>query len=365
MRRSQARLGPWMLLATCAVACDDRPLKEAVGVTARAKTAQADAGLDAGTQSDIADATDATAAVVTPTDIAMGVDAGAPVVVLPDGFGAADAPAPLPGAATATIGGARPAKVTVPHAWDQQSKWPLVLLLHGFGATGAQQDWYLGISARATTLGFVAVVPEGTKDKVGLQFWNATKACCNFAQNPVDDVAYVTGLIDEAIAKLRVDPTRVYLVGHSNGGFMALRLACQIAPKLTAIATLAGAADMDATACKPAQPVSLLAIHGTLDNVIQFGGGAIVGNPYPSAAVTVAGWVQRNGCPAQGEKLTDVNFEDLLFGKETHRTRWQPCQQGTDVEAWQVDGALHVPLFNDAFRDAMLQHLLARVRVDL
>jgi polyhydroxybutyrate depolymerase len=346
----------WLLLILPLLACGDPPLDGDPGGNPQIRATANDSGQLSDAASDAAiDAADATSTVTAGTP-----DAGAPVVTLPD----APTVPTLPAEATATIGGARPAKVTVPKAWKDQPLWPLIVLLHGFGATGGQQDWYLGLSARATQHGFVAVVPEGTKDKVGLQFWNATKACCNFAQIPVDDVAYVGGLIDESIAKLRADPKRVYLVGHSNGGFMALRLACELSEKITAIASLAGAADIDPGNCNNARPVSVLQIHGTLDNVIQFNGGAILGNPYPAAAKTVADWVAHDGCTGAGQPLEPVNFEDLLIGKETQRTRWQPCKEGTEVEFWQVKGALHVPIFNDAFRDALLLHLLARTRTE-
>ena len=38
-----------------------------------------------------------------------------------------------------------------------------------------------------------------------------------------------------------VDPQRIYVVGHSNGGFMSYRLACTRADRIAAIVSLAGA----------------------------------------------------------------------------------------------------------------------------
>ncbi|MBM4345869.1 MAG: alpha/beta fold hydrolase [Deltaproteobacteria bacterium] len=308
-------------------------------------------------------------------------DGGAPLVSLPGPADAGDAQAETaadatpavdatpaadavasPTSAPATIFGPRPAAVTVPKQWASKDKWPLVVLLHGFSATGWQQDWYLGLSARVDKHGFVAVVPEGTKNAAGLQFWNATKACCNFANQPVDDVAYIEALIDEAVAKLKVDPARVYLYGHSNGAFMALRFACERSAKVTAVLSLAGATDIDPTWCKNALPVHVLFVHGTLDNVIPFNGGVNLGNPFPGVKTSAANWVGYNGCPSKGEKLPDVNFEDILIGNETQRTRWGPCQKGTQVELWQVNGALHVPIWNDAYRDAAIAYLLERTR---
>ncbi len=346
-----------LVLAALSVACGDDPLPatatSAAGAAFDASDAsifgQSDGGAPRVSLPGPPDAGDVQAEVAADASQTADTGSGADVA-------GSDAAAPT------TIFGPRPASVTVPKNWSKQDKWPLILLLHGFSATGWQQDLYLGLTARVDKLGFVAAVPEGTKNAAGIQFWNATKACCNFGNQPVDDVAYIEALIDEAVAKLKVDPARVYLYGHSNGAFMALRFACERPAKVTAVLSLAGATDIDPKWCKNTLPVNVLFVHGTLDNVIPFNGGANLGNAFPGVKTSAANWVGYDGCSAKGEKLTDINFEDILLGNETNRTRWAPCKQGTQVDLWQVNGALHVPLWNDAYRDAAIEHLLARVR---
>ena len=56
----------------------------------------------------------------------------------------------------------------------------------------------------------------------------------------MDDSAYLSALIDQIKGTYAVDARRVYLVGHSNGGYMAYRMACDHADQLTAIVSLAG-----------------------------------------------------------------------------------------------------------------------------
>ncbi|MEZ4465444.1 MAG: hypothetical protein R3F43_13445 [bacterium] len=76
-----------------------------------------------------------------------------------------------------TVGGERPARVLLPAAYAEDGPaWPLVLLLHGFGSNGAQQNSYLQIGAHQDALGFVLVVPDGTENPDGERFWNATLA---------------------------------------------------------------------------------------------------------------------------------------------------------------------------------------------
>ena len=57
--------------------------------------------------------------------------------------------------------------------------------------------------------GFVLVAPDGTLDRTGQRFWNATDACCNFFGDSVDDVAYLHGLVREVAAAYHVDSRRI------------------------------------------------------------------------------------------------------------------------------------------------------------
>jgi polyhydroxybutyrate depolymerase len=188
----------------------------------------------------------------------------------------------------ASVGGERPAAVNAPSDYDPSREYPVVLLLHGYGASGAAQDLFLGVSALADDLDFIAVVPDGTVDAGGSRFWNGTNACCNFGGVEVDDVAYLRGLIEELDDSYRIDAGRVYALGHSNGGFMSYRLACEASETFVAIASLAGAAFADPGDCVPAEfPVSVLQVHGTLDETIGYDGGTLGGRDgvrYPSAA---------------------------------------------------------------------------------
>ncbi|MEQ1833377.1 MAG: prolyl oligopeptidase family serine peptidase [Candidatus Eisenbacteria bacterium] len=63
------------------------------------------------------------------------------------------------------------------------------------------------------------------------------------------------GLVDEIAKYYTIDPKRVFLVGHSNGGAMSFRLGCDAPERFAAIVDLAGPFFMDATKCKPKAPV--------------------------------------------------------------------------------------------------------------
>jgi len=73
---------------------------------------------------------------------------------------------------------ARPVKVIVPAGYEAGTPAPLVVLLHGFGTTGDIQSAYLGMDAASDRAGMLLVHPDGTKNVIDKQFWNATDACC-------------------------------------------------------------------------------------------------------------------------------------------------------------------------------------------
>ena len=72
----------------------------------------------------------------------------------------------------------RPVDLRFPEGYDDATPTPLIILLHGYGATGAIQDLYFGMSAIADQYGFLFAAPDGTVDSTSKQFWNATDACC-------------------------------------------------------------------------------------------------------------------------------------------------------------------------------------------
>ena len=285
-------------------------------------------------------------------------------VATADGGEEADAGTCSPDASTElppTIGGSRPAKVVVPKDWDGCAKYPLVVMLHGFTATALLQDFYLGLSQRVDERGFVLLLPQGTKNQKGQTFWNATSACCDFGGKGIDDVGYLRGLIKEAVGTLPVDSERVFLVGHSNGGFMGYRMACEAADMITGVASIAGAVTRTEALCTPSRAVHILQIHGTKDSVIEFEGDPddAEREGYPSAADTVARWRKLNKCPTDPVADQAADFDSGVDGDETTLRTWQPCAEGTSAALWTMKDASHIPGINNAFKDALLDRVLS------
>jgi polyhydroxybutyrate depolymerase len=259
--------------------------------------------------------------------------------------------------------GERPFALHVPPTYDPATKAPLVVLLHGFGASGVIQESYVKLAVESDRRGFLYAMPDGTTNRNGKQFWNATAACCDNYRSGVDDVAYLRRVVDTVKATYAVDPARVYLVGHSNGGFMALRMACDLAGEITAVVSLAGAATNHPAQCRPARPVSVLQIHGTKDDTIRFDGDTVGERGYPSVAGTLSLWRGRDGCAERpGRPGAPLDLVTDLAGAETTVTTWTTgCRAGTVVELWSIVDGVHVPALTAGFAPAVVDFLYERV----
>ena len=266
--------------------------------------------------------------------------------------------------ATGPIGGNRPVDVHVPSSYMAGKAVPLVMMLHGYSATAQEEELYLGITAQSDKRGFIYATPNGTVDKSGNRFWNASDACCDLYGDGVDDSTYLSAVIKQIQAQYTIDPKQVYLVGHSNGAFMSYRMACDHADQIAAIVSLAGAMPTDVTKCKPSAAVSTLEIHGTADTVILYAGGTIdqISTSklvaYPGVTTTVSDWVTLDGCSAVPDTTAPpLDLEASIPGDETTVTKYGGCKSGGHVELWSVVGGGHIPLISTAFTPDVIQFL--------
>ena len=255
--------------------------------------------------------------------------------------------------------GRGPITVNVPPSYDPDIPTPLVILLHGYSSSGQETEAYLQLTPVSDAFGFLYLYPDGTADPLGNRFWNATDACCDFFASNVDDSGYLRALIDEVATQLNVDPTQIVIAGHSNGGFMSYRMACDHAEILNAVLSLAGATFDDPADCAPRDTVRVLQIHGTADGTIFYNGG-FAGGPYPGAVDTAEQWAAYNGCSLTPDtSLPDIDLEGSIAGDETTVARYaDSCQPGGMAELWTIVGGGHVPVLSDDFRPLVTDFLL-------
>ena len=252
----------------------------------------------------------------------------------------------------------RMASVVAPENWAGEPL-PVIVELHGFGASGLLQEVIYQAALRVDEKQFLLVLPEGTANPDGLQFWNASNVCCDFYNSDVNDVRFLKQLLDEVEASFPVDTDRISVMGHSNGGYMSYRMGCEIPTRLSAIAPLAGLAFMDEGDCADTSGLSVLHIHGTADPDVPY---ETTGS-LPGAVDSLQRHTARAGCSGATEDLGAADYDNNGAGDETDRVRYTDgCREGFVGELWTMNDVGHVPNFTDAARDDMIDWLLARTR---
>jgi polyhydroxybutyrate depolymerase len=242
---------------------------------------------------------------------------------------------------TIVVGGSRPVAVVRPPDHDPTVPTPLVVVLHGYGSNDTNMERTFPLGSGAAVAGAMIVRPRGTMNPFGQRFWNAAGACCDIFGSGVDDVGYLMGVLDEIEARVAVD--RVVLFGHSNGGFMAYRLACEHGDRFAAVVSVAGALDDPPPACDGPGPPAMLQVHGTRDGVIPYDGGFVFGRPpFTGAERTVAILAERSGCSPGLTAGRPFDLDTSVTGPETTPLS-AACPEGRRVALWAVEGAAHEP----------------------
>lgn len=240
--------------------------------------------------------------------------------------------------------------VRVPPAVASGKPLPVVLNFHGGAAHAREQKRYSRMDEVADREGFVAIYPNGSSG-IGGRFltWNAGVCCGPAAAARVDDVGFVIALLDDLARRVALDPGRIYATGLSNGSMMAYRLAVEAAPRIAAVAGVAGAMTLDRFA--PALPVPVMHIHSVDDARALYNGGLGPAFPFTnsrvlheSVDVMLQKWISHNACPEQPQVGDPVRGRAGAADAAHTATRFgfAPCRGGTEVVLWKLTGAGHV-----------------------
>jgi polyhydroxybutyrate depolymerase len=159
---------------------------------------------------------------------------------------------------------------------------------------------------------------------------------------------YLRGLIETIARRFAVDRKRIFMMGHSNGGYMSYRMACDHADLIAGIASLAGMTFLDPSMPRPIQPVHVLQIHGTADEVVPYAGGSLIGLPvtglFPGALATVRAWADFNGCRGPvWDQQPSLDLDLVVGGLDTTVMRYTDPPPGGAVELWTIQGGTHSP----------------------
>jgi len=216
----------------------------------------------------------------------------------------------------------------VPETYDATADTPLVLNFHGFegGARYHLED--SDLRPQADRAGAILLVPQGA-ELDGSPHWNPSRLGGD-NKSSVDDFGFVEAMLNEVQAAYPYNADRVSAVGYSNGGMMAMGLACERSHLIASAGVMSGT--MLDVGCELSHPISVISIHGTRDDTIPYDGNG----DYRSALDVVDYWRGAN----ETENAEEVTFSD--GGTSISHWAYEGGTAGTAVHHYRVDRGYHV-----------------------
>ncbi|HXH18840.1 MAG TPA: T9SS type A sorting domain-containing protein, partial [Chitinophagales bacterium] len=175
---------------------------------------------------------------------------------------------------------------------------------------------------------FIVAYPTGVDTA-----WN----CFGNPHTGVDDIGFLSALIDTLHEDYHIDLNRVYFTGMSNGGFMCYSAACLLGHRVAAIASVAGSTtDSMLVYCQPSRAMPIMHIHGDADWIVNYNGsfvGGLGGNNSVDSSLQY--WVQYNNCPSSPAE-TMLPDADETDGCTVRKILWAPCDNGSEIIHYRV-----------------------------
>ena len=224
-------------------------------------------------------------------------------------------------------------RLRLPPGYADGHPVPLVVVLHGGGGNGRHMARHIGMGAIADRERFAVAYPDGIGG-----FWNDGRG---ITSRGIDDVGFIRTLLDTLSRRLRIDSTRIYATGISNGAMFAHRLACELPGRFAAIAPVAGGMPAALVGQCTGSPVSVLSIQGTADRLVPYEGGTVAGTrgEVLSAAASAAHWARIAGC-APAPVTTPLPDRAPRDGTTIRHTGYRGCN-GRAISLYTVTGGGH------------------------
>lgn len=230
-------------------------------------------------------------------------------------------------------------RIYVPSAIPSGTSVPLVIALHGGLGTSSQFESNSGLNGFAESNRFIAVYPDGVgnqPDGSGYQTWNGGYCCGPAAAQSIDDITFIRNVVTDLRNSLPVNSSRVYALGHSNGGILSYRIACEMSDVVAAIGVQAGSNVV--TDCRPALPVSVFHLHGKSDTNMPINGGkgsGLSSTVFVSARSAVDAMATVDGCNVASPRSLITSNSDVTA------LSWTNCKSNSEVRLVTVKNATH------------------------
>jgi polyhydroxybutyrate depolymerase len=233
--------------------------------------------------------------------------------------------------------------VHLPPGYNSNSPTPVVIVLHGGSGNYQSVQGFTQMNFVSNQNDFLAVYPQGIGNAPPGYSW-ADGRNTTADQAGIDDVGFMSKLIDTLYYDYNIDTNRVYICGFSNGGFMTQRLACEIPELFAAVGGLGCSMDTNLIqTCTPNQAVPMAYFSGTADPEVPYNGGAM-NNPTvtPIVAVDTAVqfWVNNNNCQT-AEPVVNIPNNVLGDSSTVELYRYTDCDCDADFFFYRIINGGH------------------------
>ena len=146
----------------------------------------------------------------------------------------------------------------------------LIINMHGYGGNPTGQRSSSQMDIFAHPMNIAVVYPQGEVNAWGSTSWNIGTF---WDQSNLDDVGFISLMIDQISNDFEIDLDRVYACGMSNGGYMTYELACELENKIAAFGSVTGNFMLntsDGQICEFTREVPIAHFHGTADSVVDY-----------------------------------------------------------------------------------------------
>ena len=220
----------------------------------------------------------------------------------------------------------------VPAIYNSNNPIPLVLNFHGRTGTANGQMWHGDFRAIADSANFIIVHPQGLLNSSGETHWNVGQS-----GTVIDDIGFVSSLIDSISTSYNINSNRIYSTGMSNGAYMSYRLACELSDRIAAIGPVAGSTiTYMINNCNPIHPTPIIHIHGEADSSCIY-----LGKPAVESIPSILNfWVNHNFCDTQAV-LTQVPNINLFDSSVVEHYVWENGFSGVEVEHYKIINGGH------------------------
>jgi len=230
-------------------------------------------------------------------------------------------------------------EVHVPLGYKGEQAVPLVVALHGRSGTGHSTAGLTHFDSISDARGFLVVYPDGLDNS-----WADGRGATSSDKDGIDDVKFLSELIREIARDYKMDASRVFVTGISNGGFMSQRVACELSSQVAAVGVVAATmGEITASHCHPERPVSVMLIQGTLDPLVPIQGGPMGPNGSRGMILSLKDaakkWIGLDACDSKPEIAT---LQDKAAdGTSIRRESFRGCKGGAEVVVYTVEGGGH------------------------